>query len=99
MVLGVVYRTIPRHLIGKVGFTRTRAATGAVMLIQRFGSALNPNIHFHMLFLDGAYLLKGALPPVFRPSAGSGANEPHQLVEQIGAQVGEVLERRGRLAR
>ena len=27
----------------------------AVTLIQRFGSALNPNVHFHMLFLDGVY--------------------------------------------
>jgi hypothetical protein len=24
-------------------------------LIQRFGSALNLNIHFHMLYLDGVY--------------------------------------------
>jgi len=28
---------------------------GAVRLIQRFGSALNLNIHFHILFLDGVY--------------------------------------------
>jgi hypothetical protein len=26
-----------------------------VTLIQRFGGALNLNIHFHMLFLDGVY--------------------------------------------
>lgn len=32
------------------------AHTGAVTLIQRFVSALNLNIHFHMLFLDGAYV-------------------------------------------
>jgi hypothetical protein len=25
--------------------------TGAITLIQRFGGALNLNIHFHMLFL------------------------------------------------
>lgn len=25
-------------------------------LIQRFGSALNLNIHLHMLFLDGVYV-------------------------------------------
>nr|QWP89219.1 hypothetical protein IHCLGBEB_00022 [Escherichia coli] len=30
--------------------------TGAVTLIQRFGSALNLNVHFHMLFLDGVYV-------------------------------------------
>jgi len=27
--------------------------TGAVTLIQRFGSALNLNVHFHMIFVDG----------------------------------------------
>ena len=32
------------------------AKTGAVTLTQRFGSALNLNIHFHMLFLDGVYV-------------------------------------------
>ena len=56
LVLGVVYRTIARHLIGQAGLTRSRAATGAVTLIQRFGSAPNLNIHFHMLFLDGVYI-------------------------------------------
>jgi ribosomal protein S27E len=49
-VLGVVYRTIARYLISQAGLTRTRAATGAVRLVQRYGSALNLNIHFHMLF-------------------------------------------------
>ena len=29
--------------------------TGSVTFIQRFGSALNLNIHLHMLVLDGAY--------------------------------------------
>jgi hypothetical protein len=32
---------------------RSTARTGAVTLIQRFGSALNLNVHFHVLFLDG----------------------------------------------
>lgn len=38
---------------------RSRAQTGAVTLIQRFGGALNLNIHFHMLFLDGVHLTGG----------------------------------------
>ena len=33
--------------------TPQTAQTGAVTLIQRFGSALNLNIHLHMLFFDG----------------------------------------------
>jgi ribosomal protein S27E len=55
-VLGIAYRTISTHLAHKAGFTKPMAYTGAVTLIQRFGSALNLNIHFHMLFLDGVYI-------------------------------------------
>ena len=44
-VLGIVYRVIATHLIKKAGFTKKRAHTSAVTLIQRFGSALNLNIH------------------------------------------------------
>ena len=54
-VLAIVYRTISTFLIKKAGFSHKTARTGAVTLIQRFGSALNLNIHFHMLFLDGVY--------------------------------------------
>ena len=56
-VLGIVYRAIETHLIHKAGLIRATAQTGAVTLIQSFGSALNLHIHFHMLFLDGVYVL------------------------------------------
>ncbi len=49
--LGIVYRTIATYLTHKAGYTKSTAHAGAVTLIQRFGSALNLNIHFHMLFL------------------------------------------------
>lgn len=32
-----------------------KAQCGAVSFIQRFGSALNLNLHIHMLALDGVY--------------------------------------------
>ena len=44
-VLGIVYRVIVTHLVKKAGLTHKTARTGAVTLIQRFGSALNLNIH------------------------------------------------------
>ena len=44
--LGIVYRTIATHLTHKAGYKNSTAHTGAVTLIQRFGSALNLNIHF-----------------------------------------------------
>lgn len=34
-VLGIGYRVIATHLIKKAGFTKKRAHTGAVTLIQR----------------------------------------------------------------
>jgi len=40
-VLGIVYRAISTHLIHKAGYSLKDGATGAVTLIQRFGSALN----------------------------------------------------------
>ena len=55
-VLGIVYRTIATYLIKKAGYSKKTARTGAVTLIQRFGSALNLNVHFHILFLDGVYV-------------------------------------------
>jgi hypothetical protein len=38
-VLGIVYRVIVTHLIKKAELTRKTARTGAVTLIQCFGSA------------------------------------------------------------
>jgi len=52
-----------------------------------------------LLFLDGAYLLSGAHPPVFCPVAGSDANELQRLVEQIASRVGQMLERHGLIER
>jgi len=48
---------------GITGFYQDRAKaegfesseTGAITFVQRFGSALNLNVHFHILFLDGVY--------------------------------------------
>jgi hypothetical protein len=64
-VLGIVYRAIAGHILEQARLTGATGRTDAVTLIQRFGSALNLNVHFHMLFLDGAYLT-GTSPPVFR---------------------------------
>nr|WP_251314821.1 transposase [Escherichia coli] len=52
-----------RRLVGRsAGIDRASAQCGAVTLIQRFGSALNLNIHFHMLWLDGVYVEATELP-------------------------------------
>lgn len=97
-VLGIVYRMLSVHVVTKVRLTRVTGATGAVTLIQRFGSALNFNIHLHMLALDGAYVLApGGL--AFRRAAPPCAAEPHALDQQLARRVGRSLERQGLLVR
>lgn len=66
---------ISGFLLAQAGLTRATGESGAVTLVQRFGSALNLNIHFHMIFLDGVYLPAGHSAPVFRHvSAPTGAH-------------------------
>jgi hypothetical protein len=53
-----------------IGTQRSQAHTGAVTLIQRFGSAANLNLHRHCLALDGcvgATISRGTLSPVPEP--------------------------------
>ena len=97
--LGIVIRAISAHLIGKAGLRRRRARTGAVTLIQRFGGALNLNIHFHMIFLDGVYDLRRGGRPRFVAVPAPTAVEMAVLVQRIGARIGRHLERRGILVR
>ena len=65
-VLGIIYRTISTHLIRQAGYRLKDGATGAMTLIQRFGSAFNLNIHFHNLFLRGVYVYRNNRPPRFQ---------------------------------
>jgi len=98
-VLGVVYRTISGYLLKRAELPRATGHTGAVTLIQRFGSALNLNIHFHMLFLDGVYLIDEAGQLMFRHVPESGAQDLQVLVEDIAGRIGRTLERCGLIER
>jgi len=99
-VLGIVYRAIAMHLIKKAWFIRKTAGTGAVTLIQRFGSALNLNIHFHMLFLDGVYLATvNGSPARFQWVKAPTRDELTQLAHTIARRIGRFLERKGLLER
>ena len=74
------------------------AKTGAVTLIQRFGGALNLNVHFHMLLLDGVYV-DGPAGPRFRWVKAPSSAELRQLSHTIARRVSRFLERQGLLAR
>jgi ribosomal protein S27E len=98
-VLGIVCRVIATHLVKKAGHTHQAAKTGAVTLIQRFGSALNLNIHFHMLFLDGVYVARPDGSTRFRWVKAPPGQELTQLAHTIAHRVGRFLERQGLLER
>ena len=73
--------------------------TGAVTLIQRFGSALNLNVHFHMLFVDEAYGRNQYGKVVFKRTKAPEKDELCKLVNQISLRVAAYLERQGFLER
>jgi hypothetical protein len=72
-------------------------ATGTVTLIQRFGSALNVNIHFHILFLDGVYVYRDNRQPRFQRVKAPDKSALEELVQLISQRVGRCLERLGLL--
>jgi hypothetical protein len=96
-VLGIVYRAIETHLIQHAGWSRHTAKTGAVTLIQQFGSALNLNIHFHILFLGGVYVI-GEEDLVFRSIRPPNPKVLELLVQVISQRVGRYLECQGPFA-
>jgi hypothetical protein len=85
-VRNVIHRSISAFLIMQAGLKISEAQTGAVTLIQRFGSAANLNIHLHCLFLDGIYRLVDGRP-VFQsvppPSEKQLSVLLHSLIQRI----------------
>ena len=98
-MLGIVNRAISTYLIKKAGFTKVYAHTGAVTLIQRFDSALNLNVHFHMLFIDGVYQEKHNGQLRFHRVNAATTSEINTLVATISQRVAGYLERKGLLVR
>ena len=99
--LGIVYRVISTRITKKAGYTKTTAHTGAVTLIQRFGSALNLNVHLHMLFLDGVYVedKKYGSAMRFQWIKSPTNEELARLTHTIAKRIGRFLERQGLLIR
>ncbi|WP_206020127.1 transposase [Pseudomaricurvus alkylphenolicus] len=97
-VLQVVVRAISSFLIRRAGYRVREAHTGAVTLVQRFGSALNLNLHYHTLMLDGVYVQdarSGYLK--FHPIKAPSERELTQLLQRISQRVAKALVRQGLL--
>lgn len=94
-VTGVALRTV-------LGFLRRRARrhgipdgrSGAVAIVQRFGGALNLNVHLHALVLDGAFAMEGSVV-AFHPMRRLTREDVAGVVALIARRVERLLERRG----
>jgi ribosomal protein S27E len=73
------------------------ARSGAITFIQRFGSALNLNVHLHMLIPDGIYTLSHGKPRFHAVTAPS-QSELTTLLNHIIRRITRQLTRDGLLA-
>lgn len=71
-----------------------RARPGSVTFIQRFGSALNLNVHFHALFADGVYHKTEGGYEFFRLPQPT-QEELYFLAEKIQGKVLRLVEKHG----
>lgn len=96
-VLGIfvraVFASLRRRARAHWGIARFQG--GAVTFVQRFGAALNLNVHFHSLVLDGVYartpggfLRFHALPPPEDAEVAS-------VATQVARRIQRLRERRG----
>ncbi len=76
LVTPVLPRVITRHLLGQTSLKADEADSGAVMLIQRIGSAANLNIHLHCLVLDSACQPVVMIRPTVAANDGAAKSGP-----------------------
>jgi len=69
--------------------------TGMLTVIQRFGSGLNLNVHFHTLVFDGVFRRTGAGGLAFHPACPPRDAEVVQVLDMIRRRVGRLLRHRG----
>jgi putative transposase len=77
--------TLMRAILGPppTGVLRTSHFAPGKMVIQRFGSAANLNIHLHCLVLDGVYCATTEGLPVFHTVHAPTATELQALLNRI----------------
>jgi hypothetical protein len=68
---------------------------GAVAVIQRFGGALNLNVHIHALVLDGVFAKDRAGPLVFHPTSNLTALDVAEVLATVAPGIARLLNRRG----
>jgi hypothetical protein len=96
-VLGIFVRTVFGSLRRRARkqWGVARGQCGAVTFLQRFGDALNLNVHFHSLLLDGVYAPGPDGAPRFHPLPPPEDAEVERVVDHVARRIARLLERRG----
>ena len=92
-VLQVVHRVLTGFLLEQAGLKAGQADSGAVTLIQRFGSAANLNIHLHCLVLAGVYRRTEGRP-VFVEARAPNDEALQAVLHKIIGRILKLLTRR-----
>ena len=97
-IMQIIHRAIATDIIHRAEYLKKQANTGAVTYIQRFGSALNLNIHFHMLFLEGV-ITQECGQSKFKCVKAPNHNDMETLVNVISHRIATYLEKAGLIQR
>ncbi len=65
--------------------------------MQRFGSSVNLNVHFHVVFLDGVFARDAQQRALFHPAPPPSREELEKVVRQVHRRVLAWLARKGHL--
>ena len=68
---------------------------GAVAVVQRFGGALNLNVHVHALVLDGVFTRNRASALNFHPTRRLTALDVAEVLATVEPRIKRLLDRRG----
>jgi hypothetical protein len=69
----------------------SRGQCGSVTFVQRFGSALNLNVHFHTLALDGVYTCDKGNAPRFLPLPPPSADEVARVLAGTARRIARLV--------
>jgi hypothetical protein len=102
MVHTIIRTTIWQYYVNQSvtrGIARQKVQPGSVTFIQRFGSAINVNVHYHGVFLEGVYLdrTNQGLKPRFLPVEPPTDTDIADVVQKISHRVIRKLRHLGYL--
>src|SRR5262249_54379127 len=98
----IIRTTIGQYYVHQAvthGVPREKVQPGSVTFIQRFGSAINLNVHYHFVFLGGVYLERAdqGRPPRFLTGEPPTDIDIADVVQKISRRVIRKLRQLGYL--